>query len=515
MSLCPPDKKCRLNEIRKQRTVSLTRNSQNLKTGRSFHFFMLLSILLGAIILSGNASAKKCKKNIEIVILHTNDMHSKIDNMGKLAYVADSIRKLCKHVFLFSAGDNFTGNPIVDMYPKKGYPMIDLMNRAGFDLSAIGNHEFDPGQDILNKRRGEAKFPFICANIEVTGGILEKPRPYFVLKAGKCRIPVLGLIQVSENGMPDSHPSRLVGLKFKQGLETAGDYLYLKKKYGMLIALTHLGVEGDVELAQKYPQFDLVVGGHSHTLMKQPLVENGVMIVQTGSGLRNVGMTTLQIAGGKITGRRFELISLDNMGGTQPGIEEIIRRYNDNEEMKRVVALALTPFENQRELGYMMTDAIVSQFGVDFAFQNSGGIRIHSLPQGNILYKDIFRLDPFGNQVVTYTMTLAEVRSLIMNAYNRDKKPDLMVSGMRYTALVDENGICVDLELKDPSGNLLDPDKHYKVGMNSYIGATYIFDHSDQGTTQYETTAQTLISFLEEKKAVSYEGTSRIEIRKK
>jgi 2',3'-cyclic-nucleotide 2'-phosphodiesterase (5'-nucleotidase family) len=203
------------------------------------------------------------------------------------------------------------------------------------------------------------------------------------------------------------------------------------------------------------------------------------------------------------------------MEGTKSEIEEIINRYNDNEEMNRVVAQALTPFNNQRELGYMMTDAIVSQFGVDFAFQNSGGIRIHSLPQGNILYKDIFRLDPFGNQVVTYTLTLAEIRSLIMNAFNRNKKSDLVVSGMQYTALLDENGTCVDLELRDPSGNLLDPDKRYKVGMNSYIGATFVFDHSDQGTSQYETTAQTLINFLKEKKAVGYEGINRIEIRKK
>ncbi len=514
MDLWSPDSLSRFHENRKQRTSCLAEMNHYLKAVPALFLFILTFFLLGAVVLPGNASAKKCK-NVEVIILHTNDMHSKIDNMGKLAYMADSIRKLHKHVFLFSAGDNFTGNPIVDMYPEKGYPMIDLMNRVGFDLSAIGNHEFDPGQDILNKRRSEARFPFISANIEVVGGILEKIRPYVVMKAGKCRIPVLGLIQVSENGMPDSHPSRLVGLDFKPVMETAENYVYLKKKYGMLIALTHLGVEGDVALAQKYPQFDLVVGGHSHTMMKQPLVENGVMIVQTGSGLRNVGMTTLQIKGGEIADRRFELISLDDVGGTNPVIEEIIHRYNDNEEMNRVVAQALTPFLTQKELGYMMTDAIVSQFGVDFAFQNSGGIRVHSLPQGNILYKDIFRLDPFGNQVVTYTMTIAEIRSLIMNAFNRDKKPDLMVSGMNYTALLNENGICVDLELRDPSGNLLDPDKRYKVGMNSYIGATYVFDHSDPGTSQYETTAQTLINFLEEKKEVSYEGVNRIEIRRK
>ena len=80
----------------------------------------------------------------------------------------------------------------------------------------------------------------------------------------------------------------------------------------------------------------------------------------------------------------------------------MIDQYNSNEEMNRVVGFAETAFENQEELGCMMTDAITARMKVDFAFQNGGGIRIPNLPQGNILLKDIFRLDPFGNQVVTY-----------------------------------------------------------------------------------------------------------------
>ncbi len=479
------------------------------------HSLFYLLLLLISFVPGYSTAGNKCKKSFEVVILHTNDMHAKIDNMGKLAWLADSIRQQHPHVFLLSAGDNFTGNPIVDMYPEKGYPMIDLMNRVGFNLSAMGNHEFDLGQDMLNKRRNEANFPFICANIDVSKSKLKKPSPYFLLKVEKCKIPVLGLIQVSENGLPDSHPSRLSGLSFIQPDVKTADYIKLKEKYGMLIALTHMGVEGDVPLAGKFPQIDLIVGGHSHTVMTKPLMENGVMIVQTGSQLKSVGKTTLQITNGRITDRKYELISLAAVTRSKPEIQEIIDHYNDNEEMNKVIARAETALNNQEELGCMMTDAITRQFGLDFAFQNSGGIRIPNLPKGDILYKDIFRLDPFGNQVVTYNMTLAEIKSLILNAYNRNKEPDLMASGLKYTAVVDGNGLCTDVEMRDLSGNPLDPSKKYKVGMNSYIGATYTFDHADPGTTNFDTTAQTLINFLNEVKSVNYEGTSRIDIRRK
>jgi 2',3'-cyclic-nucleotide 2'-phosphodiesterase (5'-nucleotidase family) len=227
-----------------------------------------------------------------------------------------------------------------------------------------------------------------------------------------------------------------------------------------------------------------------------------------------VGKTTLQITNGKITDRKYELISLASIR-TKPDIQSLIDHYNDNEEMNRVVASAETPLNNQQELGCLMTDAITHQFKIDFAFQNSGGVRISNLPKGNILYKDIFRLDPFGNQVVTYTMTLQEIKSLIIKAFNRNKEPDLMVSGMKYTAIVDGNGVCTDVEMKDYEGNPFDPAKKYTVGMNSYISATYGFDHADPGTTNFDTTAQTLINFLKEVKSVNYSGTNRIEIEKK
>ena len=134
---------------------------------------ILVSIAVLAVISFASPTwAQKSKKATEIIILHTNDMHSRIDNFGKLAYLADSLRRTHKYVFLVAAGDNFTGNPIVDMYPDKGFPMIELMNMLHYDVSAIGNHEFDMGQELQNKRREQAHFPFVSCNIDASGAVV-------------------------------------------------------------------------------------------------------------------------------------------------------------------------------------------------------------------------------------------------------------------------------------------------------------------------------------------------------
>jgi len=248
--------------------------------------------------------------------------------------------------------------------------------------------------------------------------------------------------------------------------------------------------------------------------MVKPLMINNVMIVQTGSGLKNVGITTLHVSRKKITDRTYELVPLANIKNTDPEVQAMIDKYNSNEEMKRVVGYAETAFTSKEELGYLMTDAITARMKVDFAFQNGGGIRISELPQGDILLKDIFRLDPFGNQVVTYTMTYNEIKSLICNAYNREKSIDLAPSGMSYSVTVNAEGLCTDIEIKDKTGNSLDVTKSYTVGLNSYIAASYKFDHKDPGTTNYNTSAQTLLDYLGDIKKVNYAGMNRVSVKK-
>ena len=469
--------------------------------------------IAGAIVLlsfQGYSQDKTAGKPTEVIILHVNDMHSKIDNLPKLAYLADSLRKTHLYVFLVSAGDNFTGNPVVDMIADKGYPMIDLMNRCGFNVSAIGNHEFDLGQETLNKRFQQAKFPFICCNFDATGTVLKQPEPYSVLEAGnKINIAILGIIELNDKGIPDTHPSKVTGIRFYNGITKAKEYSWLKKKYGILIGLTHLGVETDIQLADSMPEFDEIIGGHSHTLIEKPMMENGVMIVQDGSNLNYIGKTTLLIKDKRVTARSDEVIPITALHKADSTLVELCGKYNRNEEFSKVAGIAETSLKGYDALGSLMTDALTYQLKVDIAFQNQGGIRVSSLPEGPITIKNIYQLDPFGNLVVTFRMKTEEIKSLISYAYNLEKGIDLQVSGMSYCVTSDGQGHCLGVDLFDDFGKPLDPLREYTVAMNSYIAASYRFKHADPGSTGSVTTAEILINYLKEVKKVNYTGIKR------
>ncbi|MCX6304583.1 MAG: bifunctional UDP-sugar hydrolase/5'-nucleotidase [Bacteroidetes bacterium] len=451
-------------------------------------------------------------KQTEIIILHTNDMHSKIDNMAKLAYLADSLRKGHPYVYLVSAGDNFTGNPVVDMVPEKGYPMIDLMNRCGFEVSAMGNHEFDMGQTMLKKRMQQAKFPFISCNMDGSDAVVGQLRPYFFLPAGKDTVAMLGLIQLDDNGLPSAHPSNMKDVKFVNGLSKAREFAWLKKPHTILIALSHLGIDDDIRLADSVPGFDVIIGGHSHTLLNQPRFANGVMIVQAGSNLKYVGKTTLAVADGKVVGRNDEVILVSSLKKEDRGLRALIDMYNDNQEFNKIVGTAEKPLEGEDELGSLMADALTSQLQVDFAFQNRGGIRVSSMAQGAITLKDIYKLDPFNNQVVIFTMKSDEIRSLICYGYQHEKGIDLQVSGMTYRVTDDGKGQCAKVEMSDMSGKPIDPAGEYSVAMSNYMAYTYKFDHKDPGTPSTLTTAEALIRYLGVAGKIDYHGVKRAAI---
>ncbi len=454
-------------------------------------------------------------KQTEIIILHTNDMHSKIDNMAKLAYLADSLRKFHPFVFLVSAGDNFTGNPVVDMVPDKGAPMIDLMNRCGFNVSALGNHEFDMGQTLLKKRMEQATFPFICANMDGTAAVIGQLKPYTVLNAGDgITIAMLGLIQLDDNGLPSAHPSNMKEVKFVNGLSKAREFAFLKKQYGILIALSHMGVDDDMRLADSMPQFDMIIGGHSHTLIHPPTIANGVMIVQAGAHMKQLGKTTLMVESGKVVSRNDEVIQFASLKNEAPDLRKLIDGYNNNQEFGKIVGMASGLIEGEDELGSLMTDAVTHQLQVDFAFQNRGGIRVPSISGGEITLKDVYKLDPFNNQVVIFSMNTEEIKSLICYGYQHEKQIDLQVSGMTYQLTDNGKGACLKVEMFDKSGKPLDPGQEYSVAMNNYMASTYKFDHKDPGTLSTLTTAEMLVRYLGSAGTINYAGVKRATVVK-
>ena len=161
-----------------------------------------------------------------------------------------------------------------------------------------------------------------------------------------------------------------------------------------------------------------------------------------------------------------------------------------------------------------MADAVTSQLQVDFAFQNRGGIRVPAIPAGAISLKEIYKLDPFNNQVVIFSMNTDEIRSLICYGYKREKRIDLQVSGMKYQVTDNGKGECEKVEIFDTSGNPLEPGKEYSVGINNYMAYTYKFDHKDQGTVSTLTTAEALVRYLGLQGAINYKGVKRATVVK-
>lgn len=455
-----------------------------------------------------NASAQN--DTTRIVLLSVNDMHAKIDNFPRFKSLVDSIRGCHKNVLLLSAGDIFTGNPVVDQYPDKGYPMIQLMNLTGFSVSALGNHEFDYGQETLAKRIAQAEFPILSANIffEEAPPLDIKPFTIITLDNG-IKVGILGLIQINDAGIPDTHPSRLQGISFKPGIDIAPDYKWLADSCTVVIGLSHLGFESDVELAEKMGTFDVIIGGHTHTLVSNPREFNNVLIVQSGSGLNYVTMTTLCILGNQVIGKKAQVLELKNHQHTDTALDSLLAQYNDNKELNQVIGTALNDISGKDELGSMMTDAMTTIDPLEIAFQNNGGIRVDQFPKGDISIKDVYKLDPFGNEIIHFKMSAKEIKSLIINSYNREKELDLQVSGLSYTVITDNEGLATDAVISMPDGSIPDDKKLFETGVSSYIASSYTFDHADEGTSLYTITAQSLINFIKEKKVINYKDVKR------
>jgi len=443
------------------------------------------------------ASVPPVPAETRIVIFHSNDVHGKIDNFAKVAAIIEAERKSNADVFYFCAGDNFTGNPVIDQYDPPGEPVLELYNRLGLDLLCPGNHEFDYGLENLEKFAARAHFPFVCANIQA-GKILPQLRPSVVLETkGGVKIAVFGLIQIEAgNGLPSTHPDKVKGLVFSEPLAKAQEMKKLRAGSNVLIGLTHIGYDQDVQLAGQMPELDVLIGGHSHTRVDPAENVNGVLVAQAGSDNRYLGRVELLVRNGRVVEKKGTLIDLKGPLAEDAEVKSMIARFNQNPAFARVIAEAPLEISGKDALGSLMTDAMRRVHGLDIAFQNGGGIRLNQLPK-KITLKDIYTLDPFGNQVVQIAMTAAEIRGLIKSSFEKGGEIDLQVSGISYVVRSDSAKQVKEILLREVDGTPLAEDRKFQVGISSYVASAYNFAHADPGRSLQSTTADALIRYLQ------------------
>lgn len=474
---------------------------------RRIHLFFVIAFVL----LAGLSSCKygKSTKNGVVAILSVNDMHAAVDRMPQLADMADSLRRIYPDLLVFSAGDNRTGNPVNDQYQPTNYPMIAMMNKVGFDLCAVGNHEWDAGQEALQKNIEDADFPFLCANVTVPATIKLDVKPFEVLEVQGVKVGVVGLIETRANGYPGAHPKNFSGLSFERAIDAMQKYLHLRNQCQVFVLLSHVGFEDDLEIAERYPMLDAIIGGHTHTLIEHPSQHNGVMVTQAGSSLNYATLTVFKVEQGKVADVSAVTLDVQHHKKKNAEVSALLEQFNGDRRYSEALTTALTPFDSREELGCMVADAIRDQSGADFAFNNTGGIRLNRLKKGPITVKDVYEIDPFANDIVVYTMKGKQVERFIMESYKKNGRYPSYVSGMKYEVKTAPDGYPKSVDIVLDKGRF-SPEATYTVAMNSYMASTVRFESVDDGNSTFMTSDEMLIAFLRKQPSVSYQGVTRV-----
>ena len=469
---------------------------------------MKKSILLSLVGLLSSAFAE------QVTVLGINDMHANIDSVPRLTTCVQQERAKAPQLLLLSAGDNRTGSPYVDCGDHPGASMIKLMNHSGFDLSALGNHEFDGGPAALAHCINTANFEFVSANVFPSDSHGIQIKPYKIFERDGVRIGVVGLLQVDANGRPDAHPDQCKGIGFLNPLEVAPYFRYLRSQCDVLILLTHLGFETDIELARIFPEADAIIGGHSHTRVENGHVENGVLITQTQNKLKYITRLTFEVEDGKVLSKKSELLPLGNYeadAATAAMVEEI----KAQPFFKRVLSTVKRDINSRESLGCMMADAIRNCVGTDIAVVNMGNVRLDSFPAGPITVADVYSLDPFGNDTIRMTVTGEELLRVLENITQNDDHGAPCVSGMSYKATWPKGADRMRITsacLAD--GTPIQPEARYTLAINSYLCATTEAMPADPGVSAHTDGAACMIKYLETQQEIDYAGVSRVEATK-
>ena len=456
--------------------------------------FGWLFLLILAIGCSKDITVIEDSLSSELTIFFVNDQHGQLDNFSKIKYIVEQEEQKT-NVLIACSGDIFSGNPIVDNYPEKGFPIIDVMNKVGFDISVLGNHEFDYGEIVLKERMGQAQFDWVCANVDMGSSGVPQPLEFKTIEVGGLKITFLGLIETSgkQNPLtPLTHPGKVKNIVFIRPETVVSKYSSLKAQEDadLLVALTHLGHSGfngflgDFQLAEQFPFIDLIIGGHSNELLDE--VKSGVPIFQAGNRLEYLGKIRLSINERRVETVNYELIDLNAYPNFDSELKSVIDDYNSSmPELDDVIGYSHN-FHERSLVGCFYADALRGQLNTDVSFQNSGGVR-SVLDEGEISKREIYEIDPFNNGTIVYTMTVEEIKTFLKESHG-----GYYYSGIHIEQMGDR------VMIMDTTGSIIpDNTTTLSVGINDFIPAVHDNYFPESGMTTTLTTAETIISYLE------------------
>jgi 5'-nucleotidase/UDP-sugar diphosphatase len=487
-----------------------------------------LTALLASLLVAGCAITPAQRAPLALTILHTNDHHGRFwpNADGEYGLAArktliDRIRAEVKaaggEVLLLDGGDVNTGVPESDLQDAE--PDFKGMNMLGYDASAIGNHEFDKPLAVLEKQRQWAKFPLLAANIynRTTGQRLFEP--YRVFERAGYRIAVMGL--TTDDTAKMVLQSNVANVEFRKPADEAAKLLpeiRTAARADMVIAATHMGhytdgrsgvnAPGDVEMARAVKGLDLIVGGHSQNpvcmaaenkrndayVPGQPCApdrQNGAWIVQAHEWGKYVGRADFVVSAGKVELVKYQLLPVNlkqpraadgtRKSYTEPIAEDaptrdFLKPFQDAGAARLTVPVGETVgvFDGDRvrvraqptNLGVMIARSMMDKTAADLSIMNAGGVR-DSLPEGKITYRDVLKVQPFGNQISLVRMTGAELLKYLEAVAKMTPGSGAFPQTVGVQMVI-EGGVLKEARV---GGQPIDARREYKLALNNFTAA--------------------------------------------
>lgn len=436
------------------------------------------------------------QKRTKLSVFYINDMHGNIDNMAGMIAASDKFdretQKENVDTLKLSAGDNFSGGD-----SKKNQVVINLLNRMGIDASAVGNHEFDSTISTFYKFLNPDKTKFLAANAKTPNGseFYKNVQKSTVIDVNGNKYGIIGLLPFDLEKVTGADDKKMEGIRpydINESVAIVNEEARKLTEQGVnkIILVSHIGNDKDKEIAPKLHGVDIIVGGHSHTEVKdikpnENLFNNAdnnpIIIVQTGENAKNVGVLDVEFDENGVP-----VSAENNLIQTNQDKNVVLSYIKDaalGKSPKVAMAEDIDPMPDNRRITpcawtLLMADAMKNELGADIAFINAANTR--KVPKkGTITRRDISESTPLKNTLLVKQMTEKEIVQAIKDSLQATMNHEtgepgiLHTSGLSYTAdskgnlkelyFIDKNGNKTPIDINNPS------NKAYKVCYDSFV----------------------------------------------
>lgn len=453
-----------------------------------------------------------------LTIVHVNDTHSNLasggrrdsslkGSIGGIARAASfigNVKATMPNVLTLHAGDIYVGDLFFQKY--YGVAELQLMAMLGFDAMSVGNHEFDLTPSTLQTALDTAfaagqAFPLLSANLvlenDTVKGLKKYIQPSTIKTIGGLKIGIFGLTTPETNILSLPQPA-FIDTAIVQIAATTVQYLQ-NQNCDVIILLSHLGVEGDKNIANLVSGIHLIVGGHDHYVLDKPIVVNGTPIVQAGAFYHEIGLVQLEISKGAVTMVGASVTLLDDRIPEEPTVAGLVaglvadietvygKVYSEkiaeaDTDLHEVSEDLLQNGTKDTDLGNLITDAYRAFARTDIAVQ-PGGSMAQLLYKGSLVAADAFRvvgygfntLNGLGFRIATFSVKGAELLAGLEFGLSNIELNDeflLQVSGMKYS-YNPKGDVGTRLVAVEIGGKQIDPSAIYSIASNEFVLAFF------------------------------------------